>query len=329
MRKFKKVLITGINGSGGSYLADYIINNYPNVKIYGNIRSNNYKNIEHIRKRLNIIKCDLNNNKDTFNLIKKSKPDAIFHLASMADVRESFNTPLKTIINNNNCTLNLLESIRLSKIKPIIMICSTSEVYGQVEKKYMPISEKQNLNPINPYAVSKTFQDILAYNYYLNYNLNIIITRMFTYLNARRINLFASNWAYQIAKIEKNLTKYLYHGNLQSSRNIIDINDAMEAYWIAATKGKIGEIYNIGGSKQINLKNFLKILISKSKHKIITKLDKKLLRTSDITQQIPNSNKFRKQTKWKPKISFDTSIENLLNEMRIKVSKEIKEKKQS
>ena len=315
MRKFKKVLITGINGSGGSYLADYIINNYPNVKIYGNIRSNNYKNIKNIRKKLIIIKCDLNNNKDTFNLIKKSKPDAIFHLASMADVRESFNTPLKTIINNNNCTLNLLESIRLHKIKPIIMICSTSEVYGQVEKKYMPIGEKQNLNPINPYAVSKTFQDILAYNYYLNYNLNIIITRMFTYLNARRINLFASNWAYQIAKIEKNLTKYLYHGNLQSSRNIIDINDAMEAYWIAATKGKIGEIYNIGGGRYSNC-SILEALqvVEKIKNIKIKKKFYNLPRVGDHIWYISNLSKFKKHyPKWKQKYNTLKIIEELID----------------
>ena len=191
----------------------------------------------------------------------------------------------------------------------------------------MPINELQPINPINPYAVSKAFQDIVSYNYYLNFDLKIIITRMFTYLNSRRKNLFASNWAYQIAKIELNLSKYLYHGNLKSSRNIIDINDAMEAYWLAATKGKIGEIYNIGGSKHINLKDFLNLLISKSTKKIVSKIDKKLIRTTDITVQIPNSNKFKKHTKWKPKISFETSVENLLKEMRLKVRKELKESK--
>lgn len=327
MRSFKTILITGMNGSGGSYLADYIINNHPKVKVFGSARSNNLENIKHLKNKLRVIKCDLNNFKSTVNLIKKTKPDAIFHLASNADVRESFNSPYETIVNNNNCTLNLLESIRTIKLNPIILICSTSEVYGQVKKQNMPINENQSLNPINPYAVSKTFQDMISYNYYINFGINIIITRMFTYLNARRINLFASNWAYQIAKIEMNLSKYLFHGNLNSSRTIIDINDAMEAYWVAAIKGKIGEIYNIGGFKQINLKDFLNLLISKSKKKIVTRLDKKLLRTTDIIQQIPDSRKFNKHTKWNPKINFETSVENLLDEMRNKVKKEIEKKR--
>ena len=124
-----------------------------------------------------------------------------------------------------------------------------------------------------------------------------------------------------------NLSKYLFHGNLNSSRTIIDINDAMEAYWVAAIKGKIGEIYNIGGFKQINLKDFLNLLISKSKKKIVTRLDKKLLRTTDIIQQIPDSRKFNKHTKWNPKINFETSVENLLDEMRNKVKKEIEKKR--
>ncbi len=326
MRKFKKVLITGINGSGGSYLSEYIIKNNPKVKIFGSIRSNNTNNISKFKKKINLIKCDLNKYNQCVNLVSKSKPDAIFHLASSADVKRSFDYPYEIILNNNNCTLNLLEAIRVKKIDPIIQICSTSEVYGQVEKKNMPIKEDQFIKPINPYAVSKTFQDLLAYNYYLNYNMKIIITRMFTYINARRINLFASHWAYQIAKIEFNQAKYLYHGNLNSSRNIIDIDDAMEAYWLAATKGKIGEIYNIGGTKQIKLKDFLKKLVKLSNKKIITKLDKNLLRKTDINTQIPSSTKFIKDTKWKPKINFETSLINFLNEMRTKVIFDLKKR---
>ena len=123
-------------------------------------------------------------------------------------------------------------------------------------KKGLPINENNYINPNNPYAVSKTFQDLLAQNYFKNFGLKIIITRMFTYLNPKRTNLFASNWANQVAKIERGELKILKHGNLDTTRTIVDIDDAMEAYWLAATKGKIGQIYNIGGNKSIKLKNF-------------------------------------------------------------------------
>ena len=146
--------------------------------------------------------------------------------------------------------------------------------------------------------MSKTFQDLLAQNYLKNFGLKIIITRMFTYLNPKRTNLFASNWANQVAKIERRI-KVLKHGNLDTTRTIVDIDDA-EAYWLAATKGKIGQIYNIGGNKSIKLK-FLKLLTQYSTSKIKTKIDKNLLRKSDITLQIPSSKNFLKIL-MKPKI---------------------------
>jgi GDPmannose 4,6-dehydratase/GDP-4-dehydro-6-deoxy-D-mannose reductase len=316
MRTFKRAIITGISGSGGSFLAEYIIKNHPEVELFGIYRSKNKNLTLLIKKNTNLIKSDLNNFKNTLIFLKKIKPDVIFHLASDADVKKSFNFPMEVIKNNNNCTLHLLEASRVLNLKSIIQICSTSEVYGQVKRSETPIMENNAFRPASPYAVSKAFQDFLAQNYFKNYGLKIIITRMFTYLNPRRTNLFASNWADQISKIEAGKLKHLKHGNLESTRTIIDINDAVRAYWLAATKGKVGEIYNIGGNKIVKLSKFLKILKKKSYVKIISKLDKNLLRKTDVTLQIPSSKKFKKATNWKPGIKFEDSLSALLEDFR-------------
>lgn len=319
MRKFKKVFITGICGSGGSFLAEYIKRENPNIKIFGTYRNKNFQNIRNIKNKIKLYKCDFNDYSKTRNILKKIQPCAIFHLASNADVRKSFDYPRKIITNNNNITLNLLESIRTLKINPIILICSTSEVYGSVEKKDLPITEKNPINPASPYAISKTFQDYLSQIYYKNYNLKIIITRMFSYFNSRRTNLFSSNWASQIAKIEMGKAKSLGHGNLNSVRTIIGIDDAMDAYWRAATYGKIGEIYNIGGGKTIKISKILKLLKNMSKVKINSHVNKKLLRINDVTLQIPSCKKFEKDCKWFPKESFEKSLSQLLNDFRNKL----------
>ena len=81
---------------------------------------------------------------------------------------------------------------------------------------------------------------------------------MFSYINARRDTLFQTAFAKQIVNIERKSQKVLKHGNLNSIRTFVDIEDAMSAYWLTATNGKIGEIYNIGGNKIISVKNFLK-----------------------------------------------------------------------
>ena len=318
MRKFKRVLITGISGSGGSYLAEHIQTKDKKIKIFGIARAKNKYNLKNLSK-VKIYNGDLRNFNRLKSILKQIKPDVIFHLASVTDVRLSFDRPKEVIENNNQITLNLLEAIRLLKIDPIILICSSSEVYGQVTKDYVPIDEDCPIKPASPYAISKTFQDLVAYDYFLNFRLKVIITRMFTYFNARRTNLFASHWAHQVAKIENGLAKDLKHGNLDSVRTIIDIKDAMEAYWVAACKGKVGETYNMGGTNTINIGKFLDILKKKAKVKIKSSIDKKLLRPTDVTLQIPNTSKFYKHTGWKPRVSFEESIDSLLNEFRQKV----------
>ena len=315
-RKFKKCLITGITGSGGSYLAEHILQRDKKIKIFGIYRSSGYKNILK-NKRIKLFKANLSNYNKTHKLIKKINPDIIFHLASAANVRESFDVPKKIIENNNSITLNLLEVIRKNRINPLIIIVSTSEVYGKVRKKDTPIKETKNINPVNPYSVSKAFQDLLSQVYYKSYGLKIIITRMFSYTNARKKSLFQTSFAKQIAEIEKGERKILTHGNLNSVRDIIDISDAMEAYWLTAKRGKVGEIYNISGNKVISVGDYLKELKKLSKIKIKSIVDKKLLRPVDVTLQIADSRKFKKHTNWSPKVSFKESVKKLLQEKRI------------
>ena len=314
-RKFKKCLITGITGSGGSYLAEHILLKDKKIKIFGIYRSPGYKKVLK-NKRIRLFRGNLSNFIKTQNIIKKINPDIIFHLASNANVRESFDFPKKIIENNNAITLNLLEVVRRNKIDPLIIIISTSEIYGNVSKKDVPIKETKNINPVNPYSVSKAFQDLLSQVYYKSFGLKIIITRMFSYINARKSYLFQTSFAKQIAEIEKGKRKILTHGNLSSVRNIIDISDAMEAYWLTAKKGKIGEIYNISGNKVISVGNYLKELKKLSNVKIKSKIDKKLIRPVDVTLQIADSKKFKKDTQWSPKISFKESMKKLLDECR-------------
>jgi nucleoside-diphosphate-sugar epimerase len=322
IRNFKKCLITGITGSGGSYLAEHILKKTKNIKIFGLYRSNGYKDLlkKNTNKKISFFKVDLKNFPKLKKIIQGINPDVVFHMASNADVRASFDNPIEFTNNNNLITVNLLESFRQLKQDPIIVICSTSEVYGAVTKKDVPINENQKIAPVNPYAVSKTFQDLLSQVYFKSFNLKIIITRMFSYTNSRRNNLFQTAFANQIAEIEKGKLKQLKHGNLKSIRTFVDIDDAMEAYWLAAKKGRIGEVYNIGGNKIISVKQFLKELIKLAKCKIKHSIDKKLLRPQDVTLQIPDVRKFNKDTGWSPKVTFHDSVKKLLNECRKKYS---------
>ena len=316
MRRFKKCIVTGATGSGGSYLIEHILKKQKSIKIFGFYRSKGYFNDLKKYKNCKLIKIDLLDYENTKKQINKIKPDVIFHLASDANVRNSFDNPINNSINNNTITINLLEAVRRLNIDPIILICSSSEVYGNVPNNQMPINEQQQIKPINPYAATKAYQDLISQVYFKSFKSKVIITRMFSYTNARRRNLFQTHFASQIAEIEKGKKSVLTHGNLKSKRTFVDIYDAMEAYWLAARKGKIGEIYNIAGNDTISVNNFLKKLIKLSKKKIITSLDPKLIRPVDINLQIADCKKFKKHTGWKPKVGFDESVKKLLDECR-------------
>jgi GDP-4-dehydro-6-deoxy-D-mannose reductase len=321
----KKALITGITGSGGSYLAEYIIDEHPEFDVNGISRwhsTTSQNNLSDVMDKVQVHECDLLDLSSVIRTMKKIEPDYIFHLASHANVRTCFDTPISVLNNNIIGTANLLESIRLSDIDPRFMMCSTSEVYGQVDPKDVPIKESCQLNPVNPYAVSKVTQDLLSYTYFKNYGLKVIRTRMFAYLNPKRYDLFATSFARQVAKIELGLQKELLHGNLDSTRTIIDVRDAMEAYWYAIEKGKPGEVYNIGGNTIMTVGEFLEMLKKLAKTKIPSRTDPNLLRPTDVTLQIPDITKFKNETGWEPKYSFEQSIEHLLEYSRKSVKKE-------
>lgn len=324
-REFKNILITGITGSGGSYLADYIIGYHPSVKVHGLTRwhsATGNQNLKQSKEKVLLHECDLNDLSALVRVLRLVNPDAIFHLAAHANVRASFDIPLAVLQNNIMGTANLLEAVRLSDINPVLQICSTSEVYGQVDPKNVPIKEDCPIAPANPYAVSKVTQDLLGFVYFKSYGMKIIRTRMFAYVNPRRADLFATSFAMQVARIEAGLQKELLHGNLDSTRTLIDVRDAMESYWIAMQQCRFGEAYNIGGTTVITVGEFLDGLKKLARISIPSRVDPNLLRPTDVTLQIPDTTKFTQETGWKPKYSFGESMEFLLQYCRKEVIKE-------
>jgi len=320
----KTVLITGITGFVGSHLAEYILTNHKNIKVCGLVRWRSpLDNINHISKKIDLKWGDLLDPFSLEGIIRKTKPDVIFHLAAQSYVDFSFLAPVSTLEANVIGTANLLEIIKKIKIEenydPIVHICSSSEVYGQVKKEEIPIKEDNPLRPASPYAVSKVAEDMLGYQYWLSWKIKTIRTRLFTHTGPRRGDVFVeSSFAKQIAAIEAKKAKpVVYVGNLKSVRTFMDVRDAVRAYWLLITKCQPGEVYNIGGKETMTVGEMLKKLISLSKRKgIKVIIDPKRLRPSDVTLQIPSTSKFQKETGWEPKIPFQQTLRDMLDYWR-------------
>lgn len=330
MNTNNKVLITGISGFVGSWLADYIIENHPKVNIIGLIRwrypDSNIKHIldnDKIKERIIFEYGDLTDLSSLDAIISKHRPDVIFHLGAQSYVDHSFRVPIGTLNINVIGTANLLEAIKKLKLlngyDPIIHICSSSEVYGQVREDEIPIKETNQFRPASPYAVSKVGEDMLALQYWLSWNIKTIRTRMFTHTGPRRGDVFAeSSFAKQIAAIEVGKQSPIIKvGNLDSIRTFLDVKDAVKAYWILINKCIPGDVYNIGGIETMTVGDMLnKLLALSSRKDIKIEVDPNRLRPSDVTLQIPSIEKFIKETGWEPEIKFNKTLEDLLNYWR-------------
>lgn len=313
-----KVLITGITGFVGSHLAEYILK-LGNAEVHGVERyRSKTDNIDHIKDKIFLHECDIKDAYSVRSLIENIKPDMIFHLAGQSFVPTSWHAPTETLTTNIIGQLNIFEAVRHIGINPFTQIACSSEEYGLVHEKDLPINEDAPLRPLSPYAVSKVGQDLLGYQYFMSYKLNIIRTRAFNHTGPRRGEPFvSSNFAKQIAQIEAGMQEpVIYVGNLDAKRDFTDVRDVVRAYWLVLEKGKPGEVYNISSGKAYSIKEILDILLSMTDKKISVKKDEKRIRPSDVPVLVGDSTKFRKLTGWKPEIPFENTLKDLLNYWR-------------
>jgi GDPmannose 4,6-dehydratase len=326
----KNVLITGITGMVGSHLADYLLKK-TNWNIYGLCRWRSpLDNVEHLlslvnhkNSKIKFINADLNDYSSLIKALEVSKPNYIFHLAAQSYPLTSFVEANITLDTNIIGTYNLLNAVKQLKINPLIHVCSSSEVFGRVKKENLPIEENCSYHPASPYAISKVGTDLVGRYFYEAFKLKVLVTRMFTHTGPRRGDVFAeSSFAKQIAMIEcKKIKPIIKVGNLNSLRTFADVRDAVHAYYLLLTKNpKPGEIYNIGGTYSCTIREMLNFLISLSEVKKIKIIeDPTRLRHIDADLQIPNIKKFMNATGWKPRISFQKTMTDLLNYWRKRV----------
>ena len=317
------ILITGGTGFVGSHMIDYILNNKTDVKVYATKRwMEDTKNVDHIiDDRFEFIDCDLIDGASVKRAIDISKPNKVFHFAAQSFPEVSFKIPVITLQTNVIGTTHLLESIKESDFDPVVVSISSSEVYGNPKEDEIPIKETNPIRPANPYSISKVGHDLMSQYYHNAYGMKIIITRMFSHEGARRGKQFAlSSFAHQIVQNEKLIKNdcEIRHGNLKSVRTYNHIEDAIKAYWLCSESDRYGEVYNIGGDYTCTVGDALNMLISKStiSDALCKVLDKEKVRPTDITLQIPSSDKFKEHFGWKPEKDLTHICDDLLNYWR-------------
>ena len=260
--------------------------------------------------------CDMRDLEAVCAVLDRERPDAVFHLASVADVKASFDDQGSIFRNNIEIALNLFEACRKVGLRPVIVNVSTSEIYGQPDRS--PISEDFPIAPLNPYAVSKAGQDLLGQMYAAAYRFPVATVRGFGYVNPLRAGIALSTFAKQIAEIEAGQRQVLEHGNLDSVRTFADVRDIARAYALAAELG--GGVFNIGAEYPVSIQQCLNDLIAMARTEIPTRLDPARVRPTDVTRIIPDCTRFRRATGWEPVFLLKESLAWLLDHYRAQVS---------
>ena len=343
-----RVLITGITGMAGSFLAEYLADHHPDVEVFGTFRwRSKLDNLQDLRNRgklnvldegqritdeaslrrfvkpgqVTVIDCELQDGSAVRGVIRAVRPEKVFHLAAQSFVPTSWTAPAATLTNNIVSQVNLFEAIREARLDPVIHVAGSSEEYGLVYPDEAPISESNPLRPLSPYAVSKVAQETLAIQYFRSYGLRCVVTRGFNHTGPRRGQVFAtSSFAKQIAEIEAGLRKPIIEvGDLESRRDWTDTRDMVRAYWLAAERGEPGEVYNTGRGTCISIGHMLDVLLSHSNVDIAREQDPSRMRPSDVRLLWANVDKFKKATDWEPMIVFDQTMADLLDYWRERV----------
>lgn len=291
----KRVLITGITGFAGSYLANHLVR--QGADVYGLFRRradgicpNNIRYFG-IANRITLCESDLLDISGIASAIDRSRPDYIFHLGAQSFVHRSFACPTETMDINCSGTGHILDVVKSKGIDPVIIYAGSSEEYGLViysqqqyktlENKYgvifpapvkipeIPVTEENPLRPMSPYAVSKVYGDFLMRNYHTCYGLRTIVSRGFNHEGAGRGIMFVTAAiTRQVMQLKRGETDRIIIGNVNAFRDWSHVNDIVKGYCLLAEKGRYGDVYNQGSGRTNSVLTYLLLSLECAGYKV-------------------------------------------------------------
>jgi len=316
-----RILITGITGFVGSHLTEWALSRGADV--IGALRwRSNTEHIEHLRDRLTLIQSELRELSSARDLVERARPDYIVHLAAQSFVGASWQTPAETLMTNAIGQMNLFEAIRQLGSASRFLVIGSSEEYGLVEPDELPIRETNPLRPLSPYAVSKVTQDLMGFQYFKSYGLDIVRARAFHHTGPRRSDNFStSTFARQIAEIEAGLREpVVVAGDLKPVRDFSDVRDIVRGYWELLERGTAGEVYNLCSGVDWTIERMLTFLISQSSVPgIEIRTDAARLRPSDVPVLRGSYEKIARAVGWRPRIPLEQTLTDLLDYWRQRI----------
>jgi len=314
----KVALITGINGQDGSYLAELLLE--KGYEVHGTLKRNSVSEnqtsrLDNVFDKLILHYADLTDLSSIIRVISEIKPQEVYNLAAQSHVRISFDQPIYTANVTGLGTLNVLEACKLVDTKIKIYQASSSEMFGNTIDDDGFQRETTQLNPVSPYGCAKVFSYNICRNYRNSYGMKIWNGILFNHESPRRGTNFVTNKVVKAAvRIKLGLQDKLYLGNLDSTRDWGHAKDYVEAMWMMLQTDKPDDyVCSTGIShsvKDLCDYTFSKIGLDFTNY---IEVNEKHFRPEELYDLKGDSSKLRNELKWKPKYTFETMLDEMIN----------------
>ncbi len=320
MRHPLRALITGISGFVGSHLAEFLLHE-TDWQVAGTVYGR-LDNIAHLRDHVTVYPAELSRLEVVRFILDETRPDYIFHLAAQPIPALSRLDPWFTLENNIRAQLNVLESVVQLGLAARVLVVGSSEVYGQVTPDELPIDEDTPMRPTSAYGVSKIAQDFLGLQYYLSNQVEVVRVRPFNHIGPRqRQGFVAPDFACQIALIEAGKRPPVVHvGDLDAERDFSDVRDIVRGYYLALTRGRAGEVYNLGSEQAHAIQYILDTLIRLSGRSVQVVPEPGRMRDRNVPKLVANCTMLRTQTGWRTTMPLEQSLADVLDYWRGQVA---------
>lgn len=309
-----KAIVTGASGFVGGYLVSRLVESGAEVLGLDTVVSSAIKDApgsyeiegqllppRFPEKSAEIRQCDLLDPDAVEHAVSGWGPDVIFHLAAQSSAARSFKDPGGTMRTNVMGTLNLLEAVRGSG-KARVIVTGSAEEYGKRDSNEMPLAENSPIEPVSPYAASKAAQNLLVMQYHRAFGMEIIATRSFSHTGPGQTTTFVlPSFARQCAEIKAGLREpVLRTGNLEVTRDFLDVRDVVEAYVLLAEKGEPGTTYNVCSGSGLALSDAVEHLTALTGTEVSVEPDPQLFRPADVPVLTGDNGRLKEDCGWSP-----------------------------
>ena len=313
-----KVLITGIAGFAGSHLAELALR--EGVEVVGTVLPGApADNLAAVQKDVTTIICDLTEPGAAGRVLRATHPDRVFHLAGASVVGTSWALRAEVLRTNLEATYQICEGLRRHPVPCLVV--SSGEIYGVVPEAEQPIPESRAWAPLSPYALSKASQELYAGYYARSEGLPLVVARSFNHIGPRQgLGFVGSDVARQIAQIEKGqIPAILEIGTTTTRRDFTDVRDMVRAYWLLLAHARPGSTYNAASGRSVSIRELVDGFLGRAACPIEMRQVSQRVRPLDIPVLVGDASRLRALTGWAPTISFQQSLEDVLDDWRRRV----------